>query len=71
MAYLAKNLTKIGALLAFFGATSIALYFFRMNVRALRWIDGWGAATGWAIRLALVAVGIALVVVGRLRRKQE
>lgn len=55
-----KALSSLGGLLALFGVVSSVLYFLKMNLRILMWIDSWGPTVGWAIRGGLVVVGAVL-----------
>ncbi len=48
------------ALLALAGLVSIVLHLFDYNLRVLMWIDLWGAAVGWLIRVGLVIGGAVL-----------
>lgn len=47
--------------MAFFGIVSSVLYFLKMNLEILVWIDSWGAGVGWGIRAGLVVFGILLL----------
>ncbi len=51
---------SVGGTLFFFGVGSIVLYFLHMEFVILSWIDHWGPAVGWGIRIALAVVGGAL-----------
>ncbi|WP_219933179.1 hypothetical protein [Massilia glaciei] len=44
----------------FFGVGSIILSFFNMQFMLLAWIDTWGVAAGWAIRIGLAVLGGAM-----------
>ncbi len=48
---------KLGGTLFFFGAGSIVLYFLHMEFIILAWIDHWGPAVGWGIRISMAAIG--------------
>lgn len=55
---------ELGWLLVICGVISIVLRVMRMgNHLFLLWVDQWGPATGWAIRIGLVALGVALIAV--------
>jgi hypothetical protein len=56
---------SVGTYMFIFGAISIALHFFNMELRLLSWIETWGPGIGWAIRVGLVVVGAGLWFVGR------
>ncbi len=51
---------QIGGLMFFFGLASIVLYFLNYQLTLLMWIDMWGEAVAWAIRIGLLVVGAAL-----------
>jgi hypothetical protein len=55
-----SKLGKGGLLLAAMGIMSILLNFFNYNIRLLAWIDIWGDAAGWIIRILLILGGGAL-----------
>lgn len=55
---------SLGTYMALFGVGSIILHFLDMNFTILSWIDNWGNTVGWAIRIALVVIGIILLIVG-------
>jgi hypothetical protein len=61
---------KWGGYMFFFGVGSIVLSFIGMQFILLAWIDMWGPAVGWAIRIALTVVGAALWLAGRAREKE-
>ena len=48
----------------FFGVGSIILSFLNMEFIVLAWIDSWGPAVGWIIRIALAVVGGGLWLLG-------
>ena len=50
-----------GILLAVLGILSIALSIFNYNISILAWIDMWGSAVGWIIRILLIVGGGALI----------
>ncbi len=58
-------LSSIGALIGVYGIASSVLYFIGYNIRLLAWVDGWGMATGWIIRIVLVVAGTVLYIYGR------
>ncbi|MEM5564704.1 hypothetical protein WNY78_06295 [Psychroserpens sp. AS72] len=55
-----SKLGKGGLFLAALGIMSIALSLFNYNIRLLSWIDIWGNAMGWIIRILLIVGGGAL-----------
>lgn len=57
-------LASIGGLIAIYGLASILLNFINYNLTILMWIDSWGEAIGWAIRIGLVVLGGVLFFVG-------
>ena len=46
-----------GLLLAAIGIMSIVLSIFNYNIRLLAWVDLWGNAMGWVIRILLILGG--------------
>jgi hypothetical protein len=52
----------IGGFLATAGVLSCVLRLVGLNFRFLLWIDAWGSAVGWLLRLGLVVIGAAMVV---------
>jgi len=57
-------MNTIGRYMAIFGVASIVLSFLGYNLRLLMWIDMWGETVGWAIRIGLIVVGLALMFIG-------
>jgi hypothetical protein len=60
-----KNVQKLkisvfGAVAALFGFASMILSFFNYNFKVLNWIDNWGENMGWAIRIELIVIGLAV-----------
>ncbi len=55
-----SKLGKGGLLLAAMGIMSIVLSIFNYNIRLLAWVDLWGNAMGWIIRILLILGGGAL-----------
>jgi len=62
---------SIGTYMAIAGLASIVLHFLGMNLKLLMWIDMWGTTVGWAIRIGLLVVGIALVAMGPASEEVE
>jgi len=64
-----------GCLVFLAGAATALLGVVGLNLKVLLWIDAWGADTGWLIRGALCASGIALlgvsVALGKVLPKPE
>ncbi len=56
---------KWGGYLFFFGVGSIVLDFFHLQFVILAWIDTWGPAVGWGIRIGMAVVGAALWLLGK------
>ena len=54
------DISKIGGTLALFGIISAVLTFTSFELRLLMWIDNWGPTTGWAIRIGLIVLGVAI-----------
>ncbi|MCA9666587.1 MAG: hypothetical protein KC503_13390 [Myxococcales bacterium] len=65
------SLGFIGGLLLLLGLASAGLYFGRLNLSVLWWIDRWGPSVGWVIRVALILAGAAMLVVGQLRKRER
>ena len=55
-----SKLGKGGLILAAMGIMSIVLSIFNYNIRLLSWVDMWGNAMGWIIRILLIVGGGAL-----------
>ncbi len=55
----------MGGYLFFFGVGSIVLDFFHLQFVILAWIDTWGPAVGWGIRIGMAVVGAALWLLGK------
>ncbi len=60
----------LGGYLFFFGAGSMVLYFLNFEFAILSWVDTWGSAVGWSIRIGLAVVGAAMWLAGRQRAAQ-
>ncbi len=64
-----SKLASVGAFFAAAGAISIILnilYVFKivsLELRIFMWIDNWGTAIGWAIRIGIVIAGAALFLI--------
>lgn len=56
---------SVGGYLFILGAGSIVLYFMNFEFRILSWIETWGPAVGWAIRIGIAAAGAALWLLGK------
>ncbi len=55
-----SKLGKGGLVLVAMGILSAVLSIFNYNLRLLAWIDIWGNAIGWIIRILLILGGGAL-----------
>lgn len=53
-------LSYVGGALAFYGIVSIILWFTPYEVRAISWINNFGVAVSWVLRIVFVAGGAAL-----------
>jgi len=62
---------KIGGFCAVAGLLSTALYFVGYNLRILMWVDAFGTAAAWGIRIGLIVVGGALWFVGMANAAKE
>ncbi len=60
-------MTRIGIWLIIFGVGSFLLNLLNMEFILLMWIDSWGPTVGLLIRGGLVAVGIVLIAVDKMR----
>jgi len=60
MEQIKSKLGKGGLLLGAMGIISILLSIFNYNIRLLAWVDLWGNAMGWVIRILLIVGGVAL-----------
>lgn len=65
MDWIMSKLSAIGSFLALAGIGSIVLNFIGYNLRLLLWIDKWGTAAGWGIRIGLIVVGLLLLFLGQ------
>ncbi len=55
-----------GLVLAAMGLVSALLSIFNYNIRLLAWIDSWGSAMGWVLRVVLIlAGGVLFLLFGR------
>jgi hypothetical protein len=57
----------VGGYMFFLGAGSIVLYFMNYEFSILSWVDTWGVATGWAIRVGIAVAGAAIWLLARQR----
>ncbi len=60
MGNIKEKLGKAGLLVAALGIISAVLSIFNYNLRWLAWVDLWGTAMGWIIRILLIITGGAL-----------
>ena len=51
---------RVGLYIALFGIAAIILPYFNRQLSILSWIDNWGETAAWAIKIGLIAVGVAL-----------
>lgn len=56
---------KIGVWMMILGAGSFGLNMVGMEFKLLMWIDLWGESIGHGIRIAMIAIGGVLAVIGR------
>jgi hypothetical protein len=54
-----------GAVIVIYVITSSIFHVIGYNMRLLVWIDRWGPAAGWTIRVLLVVIGCVMYVSGR------
>ena len=57
---------QFGIWIIILGVGSFVLNLIGVEFRLLMWVDLWGPGIGTAIRLGLIALGVLLVVVGRM-----
>jgi hypothetical protein len=50
-----------------FGFGSMILHFIGMEFILLMWIDMWGTAIGWTLRILMALTGVALFVLSRVQ----
>jgi hypothetical protein len=62
---------KWGGYMFFFGVGSIILSFIGMQFIILAWIDLWGPAVGWAIRITLTVIGAGLWIAGKAQESKS
>ncbi len=55
---------RIGRLMFILGVGSIVLGFMNMQFILLSWVDSWGPAIGWAIKIVFIVAGGALWFLG-------
>jgi len=60
---------RIGSFLMLIGLLAIVLNFINYVPRVLIWIYQWGEGPAWAIKIALLIVGLTLYIVGS--KKQD
>lgn len=66
-----QSLGKIGAFVALAGILSVVLHFVGYNLKILMWIDAWGEAAGWGIRVGLIVLGGVLYLVSQKAGQDE
>lgn len=72
-----RYMSQAGMFLATIGIFSIVLAIIyhlgiaSFEVRVLLWIDSWGIAVGWAIRIGITIAGAALYFLGRSESASE
>jgi len=54
-----------GAVIALYVIASSIFHLIGYNMRLLVWVDQWGPAAGWAIRVLLVVTGGVMYYIGR------
>lgn len=55
-------MARLGWYLFVFGLGSAALHFLEREFVVLMWIEAWGDGAAWAIRAAMIAAGVLLMV---------
>ena len=64
-------MSSLGGTLILAGLASIVLNLIDYNLTILMWIDNWGNAVGWGIRVAIVALGVVIVALGAGQADEE
>jgi hypothetical protein len=62
---------KIGSYLIVLGLLAIVMNFFNFVPRILAWIYQWGNGAAWAIKIAIVALGIVLYLMGEDKNSEK
>lgn len=65
MDFIRTKMSSIGSFLVIAGIISIVLSFINYNLKILVWIDMWGEAMGWVIRIGIVILGGILFLLGK------
>ncbi len=58
-------MARLGWYLFVFGLGSAALHFLEREFVVLMWIEAWGDGAAWAIRAAMIAAGMLLMVLAQ------
>ncbi|QKX05237.1 hypothetical protein HN014_10000 [Aquimarina sp. TRL1] len=64
-------MSKIGRYLFFIGLISTVLNFLNYELRILMWIDSWGTAVGWGIRIGLTVLGLVLMMLSKTAKDES
>ncbi|MFC5047190.1 hypothetical protein ACFSTE_12050 [Aquimarina hainanensis] len=64
-------MSKIGRYLFFIGLISTVLNFLNYELRILMWIDSWGTAVGWGIRIGLTVLGLVLMMLSKTTKDES
>ena len=62
---------QLAGLLLFFGAGSIVLNLVGMEFTLLMWMDAWGEATSWFIKIGMLVAGAGLWLLGHALENPE
>ena len=54
-----------GAVIALYVMVSSVFHIIGHNMRLLVWVDQWGPAVGWVIRVLLIVIGGVMYYIGR------
>jgi hypothetical protein len=65
------SIRGVGGFLVVVGLVSCVLHLVGFNLRILLWVDLWGPAMGWLIRLGVVAIGAALVLLPMILGRKD
>ncbi len=58
----------LGLLLLAFGIALCVVYFMKLDVEMLHWVNTWGEGAAWGIRGGLVGLGLLLTMSGKSKK---
>ncbi len=68
---LKSKISGFGGVAVLIGFVSIALSFFKYDLRVLMWIDSWGGTMAWVIRIGLIVVGLSVYFIMNVPDEEE